>query len=799
MKKNLLLPLLCFSFWGCIKSQPIDLNSLTAELDHNSMIEKLEKSADEKELKENSETIQHETAKQKKETYHKKQTKKEPYLKFNFKKKSLSKIINKIAAKKGINIILPQGAQAIKSTVTFHQKKKIPLSLAEKYLHEWLNAAGYAMVHNNGFYTIVQKNPATSVTHPLHLYINIPVEKLPQSDQQIRAIYYLSNFRVPKTTQGNEPLNLILKDLLDTKKGYLFDPQSNGIILTGSANKIASAMTIILELDKTGSPEVIEKLHLYNATATTVAKLLNDQIIAKSTPTKGGKAHVPSGTTHYFSPNTKIVADPRDNALILLGSESAVNRIRDFVREFMDQPTDSGRSILHVYDLQYLDSKQFAQVLQQIVKQSSTGQSQKGSDGPNRMFEDVIVIAEEEQTTQAKQLSKGSQTKGKVTVGGNRLIVAAKNEDWKKIEELIEQLDKPQLQVIIEVMILDITVEGRKLLEAQTRNPQSLNLHENVEFQTAHMRPQLLDSATPTTLAADLLRLTGTSSTVTDETSGNNSGSMLISLNDGCKEGIWSVLKVLDKWVEKKVISHPFLVTKNNIKASEFVKDIRRDAGGEKANSGVSTVLQEDFIAQLAIEVTPRISSMERLNLQIRVDVEDFLGTQTFNRTIRSVETNANMGSGQILVLGGLTKTINSESETRWPVLSKIPIIGSLFKGSQKSQTKNNLAIFIHPTIVNPKLRAGIKKYTDDKIEKEFDDVNSSTLFASMKDPITRFFFKKNVVEDSVEVLNEYLTSSHYKKQPSSSSYAPADKDNYFDRSEEIKKLFKNTENPLSP
>ena len=278
---------------------------------------------------------------------------------------------------------------------------------------------------------------------------------------------------------------------------------------------------------------------------------------------------------------------------------------------------------------------------------------------------------------------------------------------------------------------------------------------------------------------------------VIPETKDGDAGSMLISLNDGCKDGIWSILKILDKWIEKKIISHPFLVTKNNTKASESLRTIRRAAGGEKANSGVSTTLQEDFEAKLAIEVTPQISSLDRLNLQIRVDIEDFIETTTFNRTIRSVETNANMSSGQVLVLGGLTKVSDGESETRWPILSRIPIIGNLFKGSIKTKVKNNLVIFIHPTIVDPKLRAGINKYTDDKIENEYNLIETGNLFTKIKDPVTRFFFRSSSIEEGEDMLNEYLKATNYKKQSNNSSYVAVDNSN------EIKNLFKDVENPF--
>lgn len=101
--------------------------------------------------------------------------KREKYITFNFTDADLTTIANLIAAKKGINIVLPQGVAAITQKVTIKFPKKISLSEAEKYFLYILDLAGYGMYPIENYYVI--KKLETGITRePLPLYINVPVK-----------------------------------------------------------------------------------------------------------------------------------------------------------------------------------------------------------------------------------------------------------------------------------------------------------------------------------------------------------------------------------------------------------------------------------------------------------------------------------------------------------------------------------------------------------------------------------------------------------------------------------------------
>ena len=61
------------------------------------------------------------------------------------------------------------------------------------------------------------------------------------------------------------------------------------------------------------------------------------------------------GQSFFFS-STKIVQDVRNNALILL-KKDAIEKLVNFITESVDIPQESGTSLVHIYDLQYLEAK----------------------------------------------------------------------------------------------------------------------------------------------------------------------------------------------------------------------------------------------------------------------------------------------------------------------------------------------------------------------------------------------------------------------------------------------------------
>lgn len=174
---------------------------------------------------------------------------------FNFTDKELSEIVTELAERAGMNILLPQGANAIKQKVNIQLPKKVTLEKAWEYIALLLNLAGYTMIPHNGMHMIIKNDP-NSNRDTLPIYVGFNPQDFPQTENKIRAIVYLTNLKVPEkynASDDKDPINQILTDVLSANKSVTFDTKTNAIIAADSANKLATALNIIMLLDRWGT------------------------------------------------------------------------------------------------------------------------------------------------------------------------------------------------------------------------------------------------------------------------------------------------------------------------------------------------------------------------------------------------------------------------------------------------------------------------------------------------------------------------------------------------------------------
>jgi len=684
-------------------------------------------------------------------------------VRIDYENEDLVDIINELAGLKNFNVILPQGANAITQKVTFLLPDKISVDHAWKLLYTLLDIAGYTMMPKENMYEIIKNNPNIT-REPLPLYIGIPPVKLPDTDQRIRYIYYLTNIKV-SDDESSETVT-ILKNLLPAgTSSYKIDTTTNAIIISAKANDIKAVMQIIVDLDKIEFQENLAFVKLNYGAAKTVADLFNEKILKAGSDLNRYHLGARQQTeVSFFSKHIRIIPEDRTNTLILLGRPQAVERVRNFIQTYIDIPLEEGKSTLHIYQLQYLDADQMATVLNTVInaaKEGGTGQSALIggiSSGAIRTFDEVRIVADKPESGEARKY-----------YGGNKLVVAARNEDWKVIERLIAELDIPQPQVLLEVLIADLTVIDIRTLGTQLRNPAKIPMPGSSTAQSAQLSPPIGDSnINPTTLASDLLRDGfNTNCALTDPgvrslASCLPAGSTAIEFNDA-NGSTWGIMQILQSIDNGRVLSHPHVITINNKEASLNIGQTRLLVDEAVGSGGTTTTIKNKLVpAHLIVKVTPRISAANTVMLEVLVDIEDFSSAPGDNtRFNRTVSTSAVVKDKSVLALGGLIRTNEDDTLTETPILGRIPILGWFFKKRTKNREKNNLTVFISPTIIQPRLRSGASEYTKDYINLAKNYVNQGQLFDSLHDPITRYFFKTG--NDAVDIVDEFMEKDELK------------------------------------
>jgi len=177
-------------------------------------------------------------------------------------------------------------------------------------------------------------------------------------------------------------------------------------------------------------------------------------------------------------------------------------------------------------------------------------------------------------------------------------------------------------------------------------------------------------------------------------------------------DGVKAVLSFLNQSSEAQVVSTPRLVTLDNETATISVTrdfPVINVTAGTANTTGGSTITYSNI--GTVLQVTPRITANDYIWLKVVPDVSSFFGKdtetigpgQTISADIfdqRHIETQVLIPNAHTLVMGGLVQDNPNASYTKVPILGDIPILGLAFRSESKSMQKDNLLIFITPTIV---------------------------------------------------------------------------------------------------
>lgn len=673
-------------------------------------------------------------------------------------------IINDLALKKGAILIPPQGAadlevlKAQRVSYTPLVGDTIPLKQAWELTTTFLELSGFSLIQKNDRTYAVVRNSAieggSANRDILPLYIDPQYEELMQTDSRIRALIYLRSFKVPTLQEKeNHPLSKLIKELSSKDVSYIYEPRSNAVLITDRAAHIASILQIIKQFDARAMTEEVAYIPLSYVKAIDVEHIFDTlkKASPEGEPTKFIGSDTVSESSAYFSHDTSVLADRARNGIILMGRSSDLERVTDFITDFLDVPQENGNSILHSYDLQYLDAVTFAPALQKIVSSViSSGQASQipVRRGQEHFFKGVQIMAEgsvelkiekqaEWPTVDQKGFPEGVGIEGTKFLGSNRLIIAARQDDWRIIKPFIEKLDQPNLQVILEIMIVDFSYDHLTTVASTIRSKTDTPLLPNgVEFLSSQISPvtSVLGN-NPTQLAQDLLAVVGPDNVA----STLNSGSLLISLNDPTTPGIFGLIQILEQVLKTKINSYPYLMISNNQKGSIETEQLRRTTGDlVTTQHGTYTIPIVDISATIKVVATPHIVSEDRVRLDIGFIIDRFEGN-TFNRITQGLKTTATLASGQILAMGGVIRTDRKDRKTQTPFLGSIPILGAFFRGTTEETIRSNLTLFVSPTIIEPRNSKGLTAKTHEKICQAREGTEP---LDNMRDPIVHLFLK---------------------------------------------------------
>jgi len=168
-------------------------------------------------------------------------------------------------------------------------------------------------------------------------------------------------------------------------------------------------------------------------------------------------------------------------------------------------------------------------------------------------------------------------------------------------------------------------------------------------------------------------------------------------------------LSALEADSRGKVVSGPRVVTQDNQKAHiEQGTEIPYIIQG--TNNTVPTVQFKKAV--LALDVTPQILPDNRIVMTVEVrkdtvgQIVVIQGSQYPSIDTRNVTTQIAVNNGDTAVIGGIFEETNNNDVTKVPLLGDIPILGYLFKTTNKATEKTELLIFLTPRIIKESVTA---------------------------------------------------------------------------------------------
>jgi type II secretion system protein D len=373
-----------------------------------------------------------------------------------------------------------------------------------------------------------------------------------------------------------------------------------------------------------------------------------------------------------------ITVDSRTNTLLVSGAPTYLDLVEEVVLELDSQEANERETI--IYPLKNAVAADVARVIGDFVSQDqqklidTIGMEELGSAG--RLLEREVTIVGDDKS--------------------NTVLVTTSPRYMERIRTIIDELDIDPPQVLIEVLIAEITLDAGD------------DWGVDAEFR----------------FDLDGTAITGGYGLAAGPVLGTMGvPSLAIAATD-----FDLMIKALQSQGRLALLSNPSIMAANNETARIQVGQNIRVASATSFDQGSQSTATEEEDIGVILEVTPSInpegfvrmdivptiSALTQQTIQINEDFE------TPIITIRTADTTVTVQDGQTIVLGGLIQDRYERREEKVPLLGDIPLLGELFKSHSERSESTELIIVLTPHVVMSPAAIG-RQYADDLTNRQVD------------------------------------------------------------------------------
>ncbi|MFK5894183.1 MAG: type II secretion system secretin GspD [Pseudomonadota bacterium] len=417
----------------------------------------------------------------------------------------------------------------------------------------------------------------------------------------------------------------------------------------------------------------------------------------------------------------QVLGLERINALLVVAPPRRGFKPVDRWVKILDEGADEGlQEQIFIYHCKSIECESLAATLNSIFENSNNKKNNVKKDTKTTKSNVFRTVPKDSLNIKSKnKTSKTTSTKNKTTTSKNKknnndknsadidvtivsdsdtntLIVRTTGKDYRSLLETIKLLDQTPLQVLVNVVIAQVSLS----------KTQSLGL--DWKYQTGSTLIQNnLGKASSVGSDGSPLGL------IVSSTSGNFSAS----LNALAKNG------------DINILSRPSLLIANNKEGAinigkEVPVQTSETNNLNSSDSDTTQVTQEISYRNTGIEltVTPHINEDGIVNLEITQSLSAIEGSTSsqdasFKPTFTNQEitTTVVVGDGETIILGGLIDSVTTYKDSGIPFLMDIPVAGYLFKTQEESEDRRELMLIITPRIIGPETDLNLfgKKFSE--------------------------------------------------------------------------------------
>ncbi len=533
------------------------------------------------------------------------------------------------------------------------------------------------------FLSVLQVHGFAAVPAGPHLYKIVPAleghqmpgtfgSRHPSSDTLVTDVVHLRYVNAANLVP-------VLRSLMGISAQLSAYPTSNSLIISDRLDNVERILRIIKEIDQ---PIGFNIFTLRYASAGTIVRIL----------TKLMQGQAGTGSAPVW-----IAADERNNSILVRGSPQERLEIKTMI-DRLDTPVRHGGNT-QVIHLHYAQATSLAKILESYVKAAQAERPAAKGHSPHNFR--AVVAADK---------------------GTNSLLITAPPRLMRSIRAIIHKLDIRRAQVLVQAIIAELSSNTAAQLGITwvTDALQSAGTAALTNFSGTGTGVVQLGQA----------YLAGQSGAASSSTGVTGVSSPLSTIPDGLLLGVGSIvqngfsfaalLNALASNTSTNILSTPSILTMDNQKAKIQVGQKIPFETGQYAYGGVSgsassattgiinpfSTIQRHEVG-IILQITPRVSARNSVILKIKQKVSTLapsvagaVGLITNNRQI---QTTILANNHQIVVLGGLISDQISVSKEQIPLLGDLPLLGNLFKYRSTSKQKENLMVFLQPTILKSK------------------------------------------------------------------------------------------------